>query len=205
MKQDLPSLLPEALRTSASRVSLVDRQMLFHQGEPVEYIYYVLRGELLAVRYLPDGTEAVMQRARAGEFFAQSAIAVSHYACDARATSATDVARLPVRRLKESLTSDGTFALAFAAQLASDLRRQCTRVERLRIKRARDRILHFLVCEGTLPERGLRVVDLSQEIGLDASTVSRTITELRATGEVVGQGRQIRLASRIASPRIDTG
>lgn len=198
MKPDLPALLPEALRTNASRVSLNAGQMLFFQGEPVEHIYYVLRGEVLALRHLPDGTEAVMQRARAGEFFAQSAMLMSHYACDAKATAATDVARLAVRQLAQALTSDGAFALAFSARLAADLRRQCTRVERLLMKRGRDRVLHFLVCEGSLAERGLNINDLAKEIGHDPSTVSRLIADLRASGEVVGAGRNVRLAPRRA-------
>lgn len=198
MKQDLPALLPEVLRASASRGALAAGQMLFHQGDPVECIYYVLRGEVLALRYLPDGSEAVMQRARAGEFFAQSAMAASHYACDAKATAATDVARLSARQLSLALSSDGPFAFAFSARLASDLRRQCTRVERLLMRLGRDRILHFLVCEGSLADRGLRITDLSKEVGLDPSTVSRLIADLRASGEVVGTGRQIRLAPRAA-------
>ncbi len=198
MKPELPALLPEVLRASASRVALNAGQMLFFQGDPVEYIYYVLRGEVLALRHLPDGTEAVMQRARAGEFFAQSAMLMNHYACDAKATAATDVARLSVRQLAKTLTSDGSFALAFSARLAGDLRLQCTRVERLLMKLGRDRVLHFLVCEGSLAERGLRITDLSKEIGLDPSTVSRLIADLRASGEVVGTGRNIRLAKRTA-------
>lgn len=196
MKLDLPALLPEALRASSSRVSLNADQLLFLQGAPVEYIYYVLRGEVLALRHLPDGTEAVMQRARAGEFFAQSALLMSHYACDAKATAATDVSRLSVTQLTQALTSDGAFALAFSARLAGDLRRQCTRVERLLMKRARDRVLHYLVCEGGPAERGLFITDLAKEIGHDPFTVSRIIADLRASGEVVGTGRNIRLAPR---------
>lgn len=198
MKPELPALLPEKLRAGASRVALNAGQMLFFQGDPVEHIYYVLRGEVLALRHLPDGTQAVMQRARAGEFFAQSAMLMSHYACDAKATAATDVACLSVRQLAQTLTSDGSFALAFSARLAGDLRRQCTRVERLLMKLGRDRVLHFLVCEGNLAERGLRITDLAKEIGLDPATVSRLIAELRAGGEVVGTGRHIRLATRAA-------
>ncbi len=205
MRLELPAFLPDTLRSNASRVALIDGQMLFRQGESVEYVYYVRRGELMAVRYLPDGTEAVMQRARQGEFFGQSAIAVSHYACDARARSATDVVRLPVRRLTEALVSDGAFALAFAAQLAGDLRRQCTRVERLRIRRASDRLLHFLICEGAMPEAGIPLVELAQELGLDAATLSRTIKDMRGRGEVVGQGRSVRLAPARSLPPPTSG
>lgn len=73
------------------------------------------------------------------------------------ATAATGVARLSVRQLAKALSSDGGFAPAFSARLAADLRRQCTRVERLLIKLGRDRVLHFLVCEGTLPDKGLKI------------------------------------------------
>jgi hypothetical protein len=35
-----------------------------------------------------------------------------------------------------------------AIKLARQARKQCSRQERLRLKRARDRVLHFLACEG---------------------------------------------------------
>jgi hypothetical protein len=51
-----------------------------------------VQGELLALRYLPSGSEVVM-RAGAGEFFAQSAMGLSHYDCDAKAKSTTHAVR----------------------------------------------------------------------------------------------------------------
>lgn len=199
MNQELAALLPDALRDASSRVVLADGQVLFRRGEPVEFIYYVVQGELLALRYLPSGTEAVMQRAGAGEFFAQSAMGLSRYDCDARAKSATRAMRLPMRRLTEALATDGQFALTFAARLASDLRHQCARVERLQIKLVSDRILHFLACEGSMADKGLRLADLSEELGLDVATLSRAISKLRTAGEVVGKGRHIKLAPGFAA------
>jgi CRP-like cAMP-binding protein len=76
----------------------------------VEHIHFVLEGELLTVRYLSDGSEAVMQRARDGEFLAQSAMLVPHYSCDTRAASSTEVGRIPLRELRDALSSDGSFA-----------------------------------------------------------------------------------------------
>jgi CRP/FNR family transcriptional regulator len=195
MTAALPALLTQALHAAASQVSLARGQMLFRVGEPVEHIYFVLQGELLAVRYLPDGSEAVMQRARTGEFFAQSAMAVKRYSCDARAGELTLIARLPVRTVLDTIATDGPFALAFAAQLAGDLRRQCTRVERLRIKRARDRVLHYLVCEGPLILPGRKLQDWARELGLEPETLYRSLAELQANGELVRETGAIRLAA----------
>lgn len=191
----LPTLLPDAVRDETSQVSLARGEMLFRVGDPVEHIHFVLKGEVLAVRYLPDGTEAVMQRGTAGEFFAQSAMAVQRYSCNARAASACEVARVPVGILTSALGSNGSFALAFACQLAMDLRRQCSRVERLRIKRARDRVRHYLVCEGQVSQPGTKLQDWARELGLEPETLYRALAELEAAGEVVREARSVRLAS----------
>jgi CRP-like cAMP-binding protein len=196
----LPALLPQAVREGSSVLTLERGQMLFRVGEPVEHIHYVTRGEVLAVRYLPDGAEAVMQRARAGEFFAQSAMAAQRYSCDARAAAASEIVRLPVRTLTAALASDGSFALAFALQLAGDLRRQCTRVERLRIKRARDRVRHYLVCEGPLTQPDFTLQDWARELGLEPETLYRALAALEAAGEVVRAARGVWLAGAAEAP-----
>lgn len=184
MIDGLPAFLPPALIRESTRVNLARNERLFHVGEKAEHIHFVLEGELLAVRYLHDGSEAVMQRARDGEFFAQSAMLVPHYSCDARAAAPTLVVRVPVRELRDALSSNGGFAMAFAGQLAADLRRQCTRVERLRIKRARDRVRHYLVCEGPLLSGGIKLQDWARELGLEPETLYRTLADLEAHGEI---------------------
>jgi CRP-like cAMP-binding protein len=195
MIDGLPAFVPASLRRECTHVGLNRNERLFSVGEPVAHIHLVIEGELLAVRYLRDGAEAVMQRARGGEFFAQSAMLVPRYSCDARAAVATEVARIPVDLLRATLATDGPFALAFAGQLAADLRRQCTRVERLRLKRARDRVRHYLVCEGALPVQA-RLHDWARELGLEPETLYRTLAELESAGEIQrGEGIALRAAA----------
>jgi CRP-like cAMP-binding protein len=184
MNHGLPSYLPDMLLKEATRVDLTRNERLFQLGNPVDHVYFVLQGEVLAVRYLSDGSEAVMQRARDGEFFAQSAMLVATYSCDARAAVPTQVMRLPVRELRAALLADGAFALAYAGQLAADLRRQCTRVERLRIKRAKDRVRHYLACEGPLRSGGAKLQDWARELGLEPETLYRTLADLESCGEI---------------------
>lgn len=182
MTAALPAYLPNALREEISVLALTRGDLLFRHGDAVAHVHFVVQGEVLALRYLPDGSEAVMQRARSGEFFAQSAVLVPRYSCDARATCATEVARLPVEALNASLAADDTFARAYLGQMAADLRRQCTRVERLRLKRARDRVLHHLVCEGPCLPGTLVLQDWARELGLEPETLYRTLADLEARG-----------------------
>jgi CRP-like cAMP-binding protein len=176
----LPGFLPAQIRAEASYVALTRGEALFRNGETVAHVYFILEGEVLALRYLSDGSEAVMQRARDGEFFAQSAVLVPRYTCDARATCPTEVARLPSGRLIAALAGDPVFARAYMGQLAADLRRQCTRVERLRLKRAKDRVLHYLACEGALAPGAAVLQDWARELGLEPETLYRTLADLEA-------------------------
>jgi CRP-like cAMP-binding protein len=182
MLPELPPYLPPRLRQEVTWVRLGRGEALFRNGEPVAHVYYIRTGEVLALRYMPDGSEAVMQRGRSGEYFAQSAVLVPRYTCDARATGPTEVARLPVDELHLALDNDAAFVRAYLGQLAADLRRQCSRVERLRLKRAGDRVLHYLMCEGSRLPEGVVLQDWARELGLEPETLYRTLAELEAKG-----------------------
>lgn len=99
------------------------------------------------MRLLPNGAAAIMQRASTGEFFAEAALCVNNYTCDAVATRDAIVQCIPKLVLIEHLQMKDGFSLKFSMLLAKNTRLQCSRVERLRINRARDRVLHYLICE----------------------------------------------------------
>lgn len=195
LTQALPAFLPTQIRDEASFVGLSRGETLFRNGEAVAHVFFVVEGEVLALRYLPDGSEAVMQRARDREFFAQSAVLLPRYTCDARATGPSQVARLPADGLNAALAGDADFARAYMGQLAADLRRQCTRVERLRLKRAKDRVLHHLACEGALATGATVLQDWARELGLEPETLYRTLADLEAKGLIRRDGAGIALAA----------
>ena len=78
----LPDFLPASLAAALRIVALNKGEVLFRQGEPVEFLAFVLTGELKAVRAHLDGAECVMVRGKAGEFFAESALAAPTFVCD---------------------------------------------------------------------------------------------------------------------------
>lgn len=91
-----PSTLPAELLARARTQELAKGDHLFRQGDAVRHVVLVLEGELKALRHLPDGSECVMLRARAGELFAESSLADSQYRCDGIAVGPARVALVPV-------------------------------------------------------------------------------------------------------------
>lgn len=191
--------LPADLLAQAQTVELGKGEHLFRQGDPVCHVVFVLAGELKAVRHLPDGGECVMLRSRAGEMFAESSLADSQYRCDGIATDTSRVALVPVDMLRAALGGEGSLAFGMCMALARQARKQCSRQERLRLKRARDRVLHFLACEGGVEgvvQWGAHLSELASELGLERETLYRALAGLESEGLLQRSDNQLRLLAK---------
>ncbi len=192
----LPKFLPPALRDAVREIDLAKGERLFCMGAPVESVFFVLKGRLKAVRCSDQGVQTIMLQAAAGEFFAESALAAERYVCDAFATQASRVAAIPAPLLLAQLRAGGPFATAFALCMASSARRQCSRYERLRLKRARERVLHLVRCEGGAEGRfplQIPLVELAEELALEPETLYRVLRELSEQGIILRTRSEIRL------------
>ncbi len=172
-------------------VSLRKHEWLFRQGAEATDIFWLVQGEILALRPQHDGSTAVLLRARAGELFAEAALFAATYACDAQSQRACELLALPIPAFCTALQHEPEFALGFSQYQSNRLRRQCSRLERLSLKKADHRVLHLLACEadgdGWLRWSGtLRT--LAEELALDPATLSRTLTHLEQAGTIQRQG-----------------
>lgn len=138
-----------------------------------------------------------MVRAMAGEFFAESAIAAPRYSCDGVAVKPSELLFLPMEALDTALTDAG-FAKAFFLANAANARRQCSRYERVRLRSARDRVLHLLACESG-PDGVFNwpapLTELAVELALEPETLYRVLAELEASGEITREKRQFKQRS----------
>jgi CRP-like cAMP-binding protein len=195
----LPAWLPPELNTCVTETTVLKGHSLFLTGDAVNRFYFVWTGELAAIRCMPNGAEAVMQAARAGEFFAEASLFTPRYTCEARATSDCLVLGWPVERFRENVFRHPETSLAFSRTLAVNLRRQCSRVERLRMKHADGRILHFLACEvgpdGWVTLGG-SVQEWASELGLEPETLYRVLAQLEKAGSIERDKRRFRLAGQ---------
>jgi CRP-like cAMP-binding protein len=198
-----PDWLPATLAAHALEIRLAKGESLFRTSDAVTRFHFVAAGELAAIRAMPNGAEAVMLTARAGEFFAEASLFLPRYTCDARAVSACRIIAWPSETFRSAIFAEPAAALAFSRMLAVNLRRQCSRVERLRMKNADDRILHYLACE-TAPNGWVEVTSSLQEwaaeLGLEPETVYRALSRLEAAGMLERDRRRLRLVgSQVAS------
>lgn len=193
---ELPAYFPESLAQRGKIMRLRRGEYLFHRGEAVTWLSYILEGELKAVRAQPEGAECVMVRGVSGEFFAESSLATDRYVCDGIAVCATRLLLVPADEVRQTLCQSNDFALGFALAIARQARKQCSRYERVRLKRARDRVLHFLACESS-PEGIINLsapmVDLACELALEPETLYRTLAELETEGFLERNNRQLRV------------
>lgn len=192
----LPDYVPASLRALARPLSLKRRETLYRFDDPVESIFFILQGEMEAVRYSSDGEAMVMMRAGSGDFFGEPALAVEHYVCDGIARVDSELLALPKAAVLAEFRRDPVFASAFLLAQIRNARRQCSRYERVRLRRAEDRVLHYLIveggAEGVVTLAG-SLSDWASELGLRPESLYRALGRLREEGRIEGEGARWRV------------
>ena len=191
----LPEYFTPELVAAVRHLSLCRDEHLFRTGQTVKGIYFVLEGELKAVRHLLKENEAIMMRAGAGEYFAESAIAGKKYSCDGVCVKTARLAFIPTAALMHAM-GEPDFARALLQANAMNTRRQCSRYERVRLRKAKDRVLHLLACE--TPADGVFVwpaslSTLASELALEPETLYRALSELEKGGLISRNGKEFKI------------
>jgi CRP-like cAMP-binding protein len=191
---------PAALRRSAVAITFDAGATVFRTGGPTHSVFFVESGIVRLVRYGRAGEQVVLHEARAGEFFAEASLDSARYHCDAVAGAPTTLLQIPAAALRSLLDADRAFAREWEALLARQLRAVRTRVERLSLKGAVERIRHLLVSEGrgTQCEVAIRGTwkDLAHELGLTHEVLYRTLAAMERDGVIERDGTMLRLTRR---------
>jgi CRP/FNR family transcriptional regulator, dissimilatory nitrate respiration regulator len=147
-------------------------------------MYFVVSGEVHLVRHSSAGHHPVLQRGRSG-FLAEASLDRSAYHCDAVAIAESEVLILPRHAFQASLANE-QFRTKWITHLARELRRVRAHAERLSLKTARDRVVHFIETEG---DDG--VIKLSQskkdwaaEPSLTHEALYRLLARMQAEGRI---------------------
>ena len=195
-KDAVLALLPRGLRDLARVTGMTKNELLFRRGDRARTVFCVLKGEVRLARYSTSGVETVVHRARPGEFFGEASLAGGGYHCDAVCSVAGRVASLPVEELRACMLDDTSVAVAWIQLLSRHLRAARTNLERLRLKGARQRILHYLAVERGGPNDDKPSTSLrawASELGLAEETLYRALADLEKEGAIRRRGRSIAL------------
>lgn len=184
LESPLLAALPERARRLTRSLEIQRQSTLFGRGDRPQAMFFVLSGEVRLVRRSSSGGEIVLQRTRRG-FLAEASLDQSAYHCDAVAAERTRLLAIQRRAFINALAVEG-FRDRWIAHLAQELRKVRAHTERLSLKTARERIVHFIETEG---DGG--VVDLNQskkdwaaELGLTHEALYRTLAQMQKRGEL---------------------
>jgi CRP-like cAMP-binding protein len=202
-RNPLPSYLPQTLRAAARQIVLRRGQPLFSIGDPIKSLFYIAEGEIRLVHFMPNGDEIVLQSVTAGHALAECSACLNDYTCMAEATRHSRVLAVPLDLFNQFLAENAAFASAWAYDLATRMRDLYMRCERLKMRTARERVLHYLA---TLPCDGKGVMleysarTWAHELGLSHESLYRTLASLEKEGILKRKGRHLMMPS-ICKPK----
>jgi len=194
-----PERLPLVLRAGLLHQDLAAGQILFSQSDPALAIFGVEAGRLRLVRYTQEGKPVVFQVVRAGESFAESALFLDVYGCDAVAEAPSRVLVYPKPLLRTALHDYPTLAADFVERLVQQSQALQERLELRSIRSARDRVLQYLLNEARPGETTVnldrQLKDIAGDLGLSTEVFYRTLARLEREGLIRRTKQQIFLHS----------
>lgn len=194
--------VPRRLADCTRQRRLKRGQALFRIDDRPQHIFFVLSGELRLIRTASSGAEIVLHRSRCG-FFAEASLDAETYHCDGIATSDSDVLDFPLRGFRAALEDDSGFSHAFRQHLAREVIKLRARSERLSLKTAAERVVHFVETEG---RDGIVALPYSKkawaaDLGLTHEALYRALGKMEQAGMISIEGSNSVEVSIVADPR----
>lgn len=195
-RHDLLALFDAAVGGAGVERSYKKGEALFRRGDRPQSMFFILSGEARLVRCSPTGMEVIFQRTAHG-FLAEASLDQAAYHCDAMAARGTRAWVVPLTKFRAALARPDVREV-WLRHLSNELRRMRAHAERLALRTARDRILHFIETEG---QGGGLILSQSKkswaaELGLTHEALYRTLGMMVRSGllEMSGTGLRIRPA-----------
>lgn len=184
----LPQADLENIADTSVIKSLEKGEYLFREGDAASGFYIVQRGAVNVHRVNASGKEQIIHVFRAGESFAEVALASEKgYPADARALESTQVLLVQKAGILALLRRQPELALRMLGSMSSHLRVLVGQIEDLTQKDFETRLANWLIkrCPNPQSEQPVRIEltmtkrVLAAELGTVSETFSRTLAKLR--------------------------
>src|SRR5258708_11628742 len=185
------------------RSSLARDEILFRQGDKVTAIYFIETGRLRLERRTFDGRSLIVGTTPAGEFFVEAAIFADSFHCDAVATEPSRVRIYPKAAVLNVLGTDPASAMAFLADVAHQVIELRQRLELLKVRSAKERVMLYLGSNAGSDGRTVKLrgplQDIASDLGLTREALYRTLASLERAGAIERAGARILLKKSVSS------
>lgn len=189
-------LLPEDVIDKGQVSEIQKGTHLFLCGEPIDRLFFVIEGELHAVRHQINGQKSIMMRATSGEFFASASLSLDVFPCDGYVPMDSQLWSIGKADFYQMLSMSAELGKLFSLALTKELKKQCGRVERYRLPSAKERILHFISCEtadGKHLQLSCSLQHWAEELGIEAESLYRTLKQMETAQIIQRNKREITL------------
>lgn len=186
-------------------VRVLDKgEYLFREGDVAQGFYVVQKGSVNVHRVTAAGKEQVIKVFRAGESFAEAALAsAGGYPADARALEASQVLLVQKAGFLGVLRRHPELPLRMLASMSMHLRTLVSQLEDLTMKDVETRLANWLVrrCPSPDSDEACRIElkstkrVLAAELGTVSETFSRTLAKFREQNLLEVRGQSLTVTS----------
>lgn len=175
--------LPEDLSRQISRRSLTQKECLFLDGDPAEYIYYVESGVIRLLHYTESGKTVNHYTLMSGDFLAEVLVVTNIYLCTAVVEEPAQVLVIPKQAFLNTLSQNPPLMLAFLGEVGYRLHMTKMMMQIRSIRSASERVLNYL---RIIVPKGKNIITLDRplkeiayDLDLTPESLSRALTQLQ--------------------------
>ncbi|MDX1084405.1 cyclic nucleotide-binding domain-containing protein [Sinorhizobium medicae] len=195
----LPRSTVEAILEDTRLSTYEEHDVLFHQGDSIDDVFFVLSGLIRLYRVGKDRREADVAVLSKGEMFAENAIYLGRATASAEAAEASVIARIDSAKLRKIAAADPDVAQAFIEHLCHRGKMTEDMLAQDRLLTATQRVASYILSHcpnGTNTSFSFRLPFqkniLAGKLGVAPEALSRAFSTLRQSGVIV-KGRMIEI------------
>jgi CRP/FNR family cyclic AMP-dependent transcriptional regulator len=181
------------------------KQVLFHEGDELHDVPYLVQGKMRTFKVNKDGKEFTTGLYSTGEFIGYMGLLEGGLATESvEALESSEVALIPQAELLALLHRDRDVSVCFIKMLAHDMKDKEAHLLQLAYASVRQRVaqsllrLHDRYAKDSTSDLGVRITreDLASMVGTATESLIRCLAELRQEQLVDVRGRDIRITNK---------
>ena len=184
---------------------IAKKEVLFHEGDELRYVPYVVTGKVRTFKVNKDGKEFVTGLHGEGDFVGYMGLLENGRAMEtAEALEDTEVAPIPREDLLALLYKDRDVSIRFIKMLAHDVKEKEQHLLHLAYASVRQRVaqallrVHERYADREGGELGVKISreDLASIVGTATESLIRCLTDLKEEGLIASEGRDIHMVNK---------
>lgn len=184
---------------------LAKKEVLFHEGDELRQVAYLVHGKVRTYKINNDGKEFVTGLHGVGDFVGYMGLLENGRAMEtAEALEDAEIALIPREDLLALLYKDRDVSIRFIKMLARNVKEKEQHLLQLAYASVRQRVaqallrVHERFTKGAATDLGVRISrdDLASIVGTATESLIRCLTDLKEEGLIDTQGRDIRIVDK---------